>query len=372
VSTKTKVYFLSDSLSGKGIGGINCSVHLIKQLSIDFEIVIIPIQKTLGWESIKSQWLRSIACNFSLVGTALPSGSIVLVDAAFARETWIALRYWKLRKKATILGVVHHYTFNIKQQSLLKMLHKRAEESFTRCLDHIFVNSESTREQVSLFASPSTTINRFWVPYFRTRPIGIADLRKKLSSKQADESIRFLFVGGVDSRKGVDHAIRAVLHYHGSRDIEFHIVGQVADWGGFRSTLDELLKLDVHHRISVRGYLSNEALENEFLLADAFLFPSHWEGYGMAVEDALSFGLPVLTYRIGAVPELVQDGESGWVVTDSDTDALAKAVLECVENDAERQKRSLAAFQRAIEISEMRQPMEKPFLSVLNSLSRKT
>jgi glycosyltransferase involved in cell wall biosynthesis len=365
---RNQVHVIVDEMAHKGIGGINCMRCLLASLSTDVDVRYIRIERVLGWNAIRSQWLRSFVSNLFLLTACPKSHSTIIIDAAFARETWFALRIWKWWNKAVLLGIVHHYTYNIKGRGVLALLHKQAERLFTRILDDVFVNSESTRSQASEFATPGSRIHRFWVPHLRLSQASQEQLDNKFSRKTADDSVRFLFVGGVDLRKGVDQAINAVISYKGNLAVEFHIVGNVVRWGGFQRILDQLLRQDIGRRIRLLGYLEDEEMENQFLSADAFLFPSHWEGYGMAVEDALSFGLPVLTYRVGAVPELVEHGKSGWIVEDSDTAALSKAVECCIENREERERLSYGALQRAHEIASMREPIEKPFLEVINSL----
>jgi glycosyltransferase involved in cell wall biosynthesis len=60
--------------------------------------------------------------------------------------------------------------------------------------------------------------------------------------------------------------------------------------------------------------------------ADAFVMPSHAEGFGFTNVEALSFGLPVVSSRIGAIPETVADGRTGLLVPAGDVSALAAAM----------------------------------------------
>lgn len=58
--------------------------------------------------------------------------------------------------------------------------------------------------------------------------------------------------------------------------------------------------------------------------ADAFVMPSHAEGFGFTNVEALSFGLPVVSSRVGAIPETVEDGRTGFLVQPGDAEALAE------------------------------------------------
>jgi colanic acid/amylovoran biosynthesis glycosyltransferase len=104
------------------------------------------------------------------------------------------------------------------------------------------------------------------------------------------------------------------------------------------------------------GRVSQAELETQFVSADAFLFPSHWEGYGIAIEEAMSFALPVIACRVGGVPEVVIDGECGWLVDDFDEVAMTSAITECVDCGAERVRRGALAHARARQLSRREDP----------------
>ena len=81
---------------------------------------------------------------------------------------------------------------------------------------------------------------------------------------------------------------------------------------------------------------------------DVYLLPSLAEGYGMSVVEAMSFGKPVIASAIGALGELVRDGETGLLVPPDDAEALFTAMRDLME-DAERRKRMGLAARAAFE-----------------------
>jgi len=68
--------------------------------------------------------------------------------------------------------------------------------------------------------------------------------------------------------------------------------------------------------------------------ADAFVMPSHAEGFGFTNVEALSFGLPVISSRVGAIPEVVEDGVTGLLVPAGNVAALMAAMEALVANAA--------------------------------------
>jgi glycosyltransferase involved in cell wall biosynthesis len=81
--------------------------------------------------------------------------------------------------------------------------------------------------------------------------------------------------------------------------------------------------------------------------ADLFVLPSRWETYGTAYAEALDAGLPVVGWRAGNLPHLIDDGMEGIVVTPGDIPALARALRSLAEDEAERRRMGAAAASRA-------------------------
>jgi glycosyltransferase involved in cell wall biosynthesis len=91
--------------------------------------------------------------------------------------------------------------------------------------------------------------------------------------------------------------------------------------------LARLAVLEAAGRIVRHPLLPQERLYAKlYPAADAFVMPSHAEGFGFTNVEALSFGLPVISSRVGAIPEAVEDGRTGLLVAAGDTGALAAAM----------------------------------------------
>ena len=84
--------------------------------------------------------------------------------------------------------------------------------------------------------------------------------------------------------------------------------------------------------------------------ADLFVLPSRWETYGTAYAEAMDAGLPVIGWRSGNLPYLVDDGQQGIVITPGDIGALAAALRRLAEDEPERQRMGAAAAHRALSL----------------------
>lgn len=83
--------------------------------------------------------------------------------------------------------------------------------------------------------------------------------------------------------------------------------------------------------------------------SDLFVLPSLWEGLGLVFLEAMAVKLPVVASQVSAIPEVVADGVSGWLVPPGNPGALADAIQDGLENDTDRLARGLAGYMRLLE-----------------------
>ena len=104
--------------------------------------------------------------------------------------------------------------------------------------------------------------------------------------------------------------------------------------GGDGPEGDNLRKLSsdlgIKDRVKFCGNLSRQEVLKQLDLADAFVFPSHYETFGVVLIEALSRGLPVVSTRSGGPDENVSP-ENGFLVPTGDSDALGKAMKQLME-----------------------------------------
>jgi glycosyltransferase involved in cell wall biosynthesis len=79
---------------------------------------------------------------------------------------------------------------------------------------------------------------------------------------------------------------------------------------------------------------------------DVLLAPSLWEGFGLVLLEAMALSVPIIAARVSAIPEVVVDGESGWLVPPRDADAVAAALSDALTDPAARCERGANGRQR--------------------------
>lgn len=105
--------------------------------------------------------------------------------------------------------------------------------------------------------------------------------------------------------------------------------------GPLRRSVDFVRQLDrVGNRVRIESYVEN--LEELFAALDLFIMPSLAEGLGSSALLAMAHGLPVVAARVGGLPEIIQEGLTGWLVEPGSVEGLAGAILEAYSDGARR------------------------------------
>lgn len=167
-----------------------------------------------------------------------------------------------------------------------------------------------------------------------------------------------LYVGGIDARKGLDclaYASKKVLSHF--NDAKFVVVGK----GPRENHFKELLKkLKIFNSYVFLQNINNQILPSIYSIADVFVLPSFWEGFGISLTEAMSTGLPVISSNISAIPEIIVNNENGLLSKPGDSNNLSELIITLLLDKQLRKKLGTNA----------RKTMEKYFS--WNIVSRKT
>lgn len=108
------------------------------------------------------------------------------------------------------------------------------------------------------------------------------------------------------------------------QDVRLVLVGD----GPLRRTLDEgIRELELEGIVEITGLVDAEEVRRRVMAARAFVLASLTEGLPVSIMEALALGRPVIAPNVGAIAELVRNGETGWLVSPGNSDLLAEAMM---------------------------------------------
>jgi len=215
--------------------------------------------------------------------------------------------------------------------------------------DYVVADSENTRNDVvCLLGVPPervTVVPGGVDPSFApvTDPMRLAQFRRSIGLDETTPYI--LFVGVIEPRKNLVGLIEAFDVLKSRRPLPHKLVvvgrrGWLSD-----STMERAERSLYRNEIIFPGFIQDGDLATLYSAAETFAFPSHYEGFGLPVLEAMACGVPVVASRASSLPEVV--GDAGMQVDPDDTERLASALELLALNPEMRADFSARGLERA-------------------------
>ncbi|MDP8225442.1 MAG: glycosyltransferase family 4 protein [Candidatus Lernaella stagnicola] len=183
-----------------------------------------------------------------------------------------------------------------------------------RAANLVVVHSDDMHRRASEIGVPGAKILQL--------PHGV-DAGEFTPRKSADGPFRLAAVGRLSSEKGFDLLLRAMSRIE--TDVEWRL--EIAGEGPLRSELQSMTEaLGLQKRVIWRGALRQSDVKKVLEDADLLLIPSYREGFNVVALESMAAATPILGTRVGALPDLVTEAETGWLVEPGDEEGLARAV----------------------------------------------
>jgi glycosyltransferase involved in cell wall biosynthesis len=164
-----------------------------------------------------------------------------------------------------------------------------------------------------------------------------------------DGVVRLLSVGSVVPVKGYDLLIAALATLS---DLPWQLMiagDRTRDLTAAAQLDADIAAYGLGDRVAVLGAVPPEDIIELYLASDVFVLASRFEGYGMALTEAMAHGLPVVSTMAGAIPDTVPAG-AGMLVPPDDVAALAKALRRLISDRAQRQRLAMNARTAAAQL----------------------
>ena len=168
----------------------------------------------------------------------------------------------------------------------------------------------------------------------------------------------FVWVARMNKHKGVENAIAAAEKL----GVKLLLAGRIDSTQ--QKYFDDVIEPHLNEKIKYVGELTEDQLSDFYGSAKALLYPIEWEEpFGLVVTESMACGTPVIAYRRGSMPELIDNGKNGFV-TDSNIDLMIEDMKKVNQID-----RTLVRQQVEEKFSKeiMVENYEKAYYEILNN-----
>ena len=142
-----------------------------------------------------------------------------------------------------------------------------------------------------------------------------------------------------------------------------HFVIEIAGKGPLEEELNELIrKNELSEHIKMLGHIDADSF---FRKIDLFIFTSYFEGSANALIESLQYSIPAITFNISSNPEVIQDGENGYLVSVDDTEQMANKIIE-LSGDPKRYHKMQEACHRILTQKFIYSDKIKEFEEIIN------
>lgn len=267
-----------------------------------------PIKKTLFFANAYKKLKKYIKNNtFDLIHIHMS------YKGSFYRKYYVA----KLCKKKNKKVIIHLHGSEFKDfyNSGNKRRKKEIQELFT-IADASIVLGEDWKQFILGIAPNANVI-----------VINNAVALPNISSRVNRDSRTFLFLGALIQRKGVMDLLEAVKQMKNRSVLNFRVL--IAGSGAEETRLREYVKQKgLQSDVEFLGWITKEQKPSLLAKADVLVLPSYNEGLPIAILEAMSYALPIISTNVGSIAEAVQEDVNGFLIAPGDVNALADSMVK--------------------------------------------
>lgn len=338
---------------GAGICAINVTRELAK-LGHEVTVFTPQIDSIESFNDIENLKVCRIALNDNLPFRALQfwlklPEAIKNIESSnkFDIIHFNGLSYWFVKKKLSkaphIITIHHLVTDAIKCNNLSRISRFcdiSGENSFfipfiekrgVKCADKIISVSKFTKNQiVETYEINPEKINVIYNGIELKEQTFTEDESEKLKTQfHIPQKRVILFVGRVDDhRKGLDLLLKSFKDVLEKIDSVLLVVGK----GNQTEARTLAISLGILDNVFFTGFVDETTLKKCYALCDVYAVPSRLEGFGLTILEAIAAGKPVVATNVGAITEIMKNGEYGILVELNEINGLSNAICTLLQN----------------------------------------
>ena len=246
-----------------------------------------------------------------------------------------------------VVSLVHNLHSSEKRPAWQNTFYRAIERHYIRSVDGFIFNSHTTRAAVNALADASRRAHSPDKPYVIATPggdrLGSLTVEEVRQRAIGSDPLRLLFLANVTPLKGL-HVLLEALNHQDS-DFQLDIVGSLDVDHGYAYEMRRYTAANgLQQNVTFHGVPDGPLLIDKIKQDHVLVIPSFYEGFGIAYLEGMAFGLPAIGTTAGAIPQLISEGENGYLIKPGDSKTLARHLNELAADRELLARLSLAAL----------------------------
>lgn len=265
-----------------------------------------------------------------------PNLTAIIQDASPHIRYLLANLFLKLFTNIKQITIMHHPNFPFRKYKVFRMFEKFTQRLQLILSDRIITNSKYTKKQMT---DMGVNANKISI----VSP-AVDYPNRVFQEKELSSPPKLFYLGFLTPRKGLIYLLKALSELK-DYDWQLFVGGDEKLNSEYVRDCKEITKnSSIEDRVEFLGHIDRPQINELFRKADIFILPSSHESYGMVIKEAASFGVPIITTRVGAIPEIVEHEESALLIPPEDPIAIKDAIVRLLEDEHLRKKIARGAF----------------------------
>ena len=154
----------------------------------------------------------------------------------------------------------------------------------------------------------------------------------------------FLFLGIITKQKGIYDLVKVIGLNKEQLCGKFKLI--IAGCGNVNMLNEMIDQFDIHDLVEYKGWVSGNEKDQLIKNADVFILPSYFEGLPISILEAMSFGKPIISTRVGGIPEVVETGVNGILVDAGNFNEIFAALMFYIDKPMSLHKHGCQSLQK--------------------------
>ena len=187
-------------------------------------------------------------------------------------------------------------------------------------------------EHIYSFKNPSLSIE------------DISDARRFCTEKQLSSPIRLIFVGRLESTKGVDSCLDIIHKLRTKFIVNLEILGDGSELNNLKT---RCTSLEIEPYVTFHGWVPHDEVKRHLAEAHFILLPSASEGWPKVLSEAMAYGVVPVASNISAIPQILEETRAGFALPSTDVNQFADTIIKTVQDPLRWKEMSLAGIKAA-------------------------